>query len=75
MLRVWVGFAICLCFTSSHVALAQSNFATFGGSVIDTQSRPVADARVDVRSTANGLARAALTNSAGLFDLPGWGFR
>jgi hypothetical protein len=52
-------------------AIAQSNFATLNGSLLDAQSRPLRDARVAVRAEGTGAVRNAPLNSEGLFEAPG----
>ena len=50
--------------------LAQSNFATFSGSVTHAQARPVSDALIEVRAKATGLLRSIPLNAEGLFEVP-----
>ena len=50
-------------------ALAQSNFATLSGSVVDPQGRPLRGAVVEARSEATGAVRKVALNNDGLFEV------
>jgi len=51
--------------------LAQSNLAVLSGSIEDPQSRPVAGAVVQLKSSATGETRGATVNQDGLFEIAG----
>src|SRR4051812_31048459 len=48
----------------------QGNFASIEGRIVDSSQRPISGARIEVRAKATGAARTALTNEAGLFEVP-----
>ncbi|HEY1340236.1 MAG TPA: carboxypeptidase-like regulatory domain-containing protein, partial [Bryobacteraceae bacterium] len=50
---------------------AQYEQGAFTGAIRDPQHLPVPNAQVEITHDATGLARSALTNSAGLFFAPG----
>ena len=56
---------------SSLFAVGQSNYAVLTGSIHDPQGQAVVGASVDLTSAATGAARHAVTNSAGLYEIPG----
>jgi hypothetical protein len=51
-------------------ALGQSNYAVVTGTVTDSQSLPVAGARVQFKALGTGAIRAITTNDQGLFYAP-----
>src|SRR5580704_12726974 len=71
MLRKNLLVIIIGCSLACIFALAQSNFATLSGSVADAQSRPMRDARVEVRAEGTGAVRRVALNNDGLFEVPG----
>lgn len=57
--------------SAAFFAWAQSNLGTVAGSVIDSQSKPIQAARIQLRSTTTGAERLVSPNSDGLFEIPG----
>jgi hypothetical protein len=51
-------------------ALAQSNYATLTGTVMDPQQLPVAGASVELTAASTGAMRRVVTNQQGLFEAP-----
>ena len=51
--------------------LAQTNFAVLHGTVQDPQNQPILNANVTVTAAETGARRAAVTNAAGWFEVPG----
>jgi hypothetical protein len=52
-------------------AFGQSNFATLSGSINDAQSRPIRDARIQLRSKTIDAQRLIMPNMDGLFEIGG----
>ena len=51
------------------IAHAQSNYAVVRGSILDPQSRPVAGARVLIKSTGTDAQREVAANSSGFYEI------
>ena len=54
----------------SACLLAQGNFASIEGRIVDISQRPVAGVLVEVRSKGTGATRMTQTNESGLFEVP-----
>src|SRR5215472_15755170 len=60
-----------LCFLGwTAIALGQSNFAVVTGTVVDSQSLPVAKACVQFKASGTGAVRVVTTNEQGVFSAP-----
>lgn len=51
-------------------AFAQSNFATINGRIEDGSRAPVSGVHVELRAKSTGAVRTAVTNAAGLYEVP-----
>jgi Carboxypeptidase regulatory-like domain len=58
-----------LTFSVAIPAAGQSNFATLSGSINDVQSRPIRDARIQLRSNTTDAQRLVMPNIDGLFEI------
>jgi hypothetical protein len=52
-------------------AFCQSNYATLRGAITDPQHRAVTTAGIEVFAAATGARRSAVSNSQGMFEIPG----
>jgi Carboxypeptidase regulatory-like domain len=67
-----ISFLATVIFPASCALLsAQSNFATINGAVSDPGGNPAAAVRIRLRSVETGAARSTVTDSGGLYELPG----
>ena len=64
----WSVAAWCIC--AGMFAFGQTNFATLSGRVSDSQSLPVRDARIELRSQSTDATRTGTLNGEGLFEFP-----
>ena len=68
MIRRCFYLAACLLF-ALVTAHAQSNYAVVRGSILDPHHRPVAGARVHLKSTDTGAQREVVANASGLYEI------
>src|SRR5262249_35860736 len=68
-LRYRIAFLALL--LSSLYAIAQSNYAVLTGSILDPQGQAVPGASITLKAAATGAIRHVVTNSAGLYEIPG----
>ena len=50
--------------------VGQSNFASLNGTIEDPQSKPIPDARIQLKSTDTGFVRNIVAGPDGLYDFP-----
>ena len=62
---------VCMCVCVSVSALAQSNYAMLGGTVVDPQQHVVVGATVQLTSVGTHAVRRVISNEQGMFQITG----
>ena len=63
-----VSIPLCLLFSTTRVATAQSSTATISGNVVDTSGAIIPGASVELLNVQQGTSLATTTNEAGIFS-------